>query len=139
MKLALTPIVEQLKAAGCRNVEGVLELVDVHDTPRALPAFFVVPGRERGGANTLSGAIDQAVDVEFSVIVVVDGGRRNRAGISEEVKDQTEIVMKAIAGWTHPEASRACEYGGGAAASAGARSFAWDVRFRTRYHFRKTR
>ena len=139
MRLALTPIVERLKAAGCRQVEGVLELVDVQDTPRALPAFYVVPGRERAAPNSLTGAIDQAVDCDFSVIIVVEGARRNRSGISEEVKAQLDIVMTAIAGWTHPDASRACEYAGGAAASAGARSFAWDCRFRTRYHFRKTR
>jgi hypothetical protein len=139
VKLALTPIVERLRGLGCRQVEGVLELLEVRDGPRALPALYVVPGRERAGANALAGAIDQAVDVEFSVIVVVDGTRRNRAGISEEIKTQVEIVVQAIAGWTHPEASRACELGGGGMASAGGRSVAWEVRFRSRYHFRKTR
>jgi hypothetical protein len=138
MMLALTPIVERLKAAGLRNVEGVLELIDVQDMPRALPAFFVVPSRESASENRMSGVIDQLVECGFSVMVVVDGSRRNRDGISEEIKTQTDAVKAALVGWTHPDASRACELSGGQLASAGARACTWDCRFRTRYHFRKT-
>ena len=43
MMLTLTPIVERLRGAGYRNVAGLLEFADQRETPRALPALFVVP------------------------------------------------------------------------------------------------
>lgn len=137
MMLALTPIVDHLRAAGLLNVEGVLEIPTADQLPRALPAHYVVPTSESAGGNPMAGARDQAVDVTFSVLVVLEGSRRNQAGISEEVRDRTKPVIDAITGWTHPEASCACDYLGGRLGSASGRVVTWEVRFRSRYRLRK--
>jgi hypothetical protein len=57
--LAMTPFVEQLRGAGLRQVEGVLEVPGREDVPRQLPAFFVVPTSETAAENRLAGARDQ--------------------------------------------------------------------------------
>lgn len=137
--LALTPFVQQLRAAGFDQVEGALELPRLDEQPRRLPALWVVPTDERAGANSLSGARDQPVDAGISVIVVVDGARRNRDGVSEELKTRIDQVVDAIAGWRHPEASRACDYAGGRLlpGGAGATTLTWEVRFTSRFRLRK--
>ncbi|AOW22724.1 hypothetical protein AVM11_03480 [Sphingomonas melonis TY] len=138
MHLSLTPIVERLRAAGFRQVEGVLELAGKPDEPRVVPALFVVPTGERAGASTNDVGRNQPVDVGFSVFVAVDGARRNAAGISEELTVQVRAVKDAVVGWTHPDAARACAYSGGRLASAAGSRVSWEVRFTTRYHERRT-
>ena len=138
MRLALTPIVEQLKAAGARQVQGVLEFSATTVEPRQLPAYFVVPVSEDAGGSAVDQGRDQAVDVTFTVMIVVDGTRRNTAGISEELKTCEDLVATALVGWKHPAASRACSYAGGRLASASGSTVAWAVRLRTRYHERKS-
>lgn len=137
MRLALTPIVERLRGAGLARVQGVLEMPRAE--PPVLPAFFVVPTAETAGANATAGVRDQAVDVGFSVMVAVDGARRNEAGVSEALKAECDRVVDALVGWTHPAASRACDYAGGRLASASGSSVVWEVRLRSRYHLRGTR
>ncbi len=137
MKLALTPIVMQLRACGFRQVEGVLEVPREDEQPRSLPALFVIPSSETASPNATAGRRDQKVEVAFSVIVVVDGARRNRDGVSEEIKSQFDMVQDAITGWTHPEASGACDYSGSRMASAGRSTVTFELRFKTRYHLRK--
>jgi len=137
MKLALQPIVDQLIAAGCRNVAGIIEFSAQTVEPRAKPAFFVVPIAEQPQPNTLSGARDQKVDVRWSVMVVLEGARRHAAGISEDVKIETDRVADALTGWTHPDASRPTDYDGGRLASADGSTVVWEVRFRSTWHLRK--
>lgn len=138
MRLALTPIVEQLRGGGLRQVEGVLEFTAQTTEPRQLPAHFVVPVGETASGNSVDMGRDQAVDVSFSVFVVVDGARRNQAGIAEELKACEDKVCERLVGWTHPAASRACSYAGGRLASVSGSTVTWEVRFRTRYHERKS-
>lgn len=135
--IALTPIVERLRAAGCRHAEGVLEMAALDASPRQLPFHHVVPTGEGARPNANAGARDQAVDAGFSVMVTVDGQRRHRDGVSEELRDAINRVVDAITGWTHPEASRACDFAGGRLASASGSTVTWEVRFTTRYHLRK--
>lgn len=136
--LALTPTVRQLRGAGCKQVSGVLEFTAQTVVPPILPAFFVVPVSESASTNNVNaGARDQAIDDAFSVMVVVDGSRRNQDGVSEELKLQVDLVIDTITGWTHPEASRACDYAGGRLGSAAGTSVVWEVRFRSRHRLRK--
>jgi len=137
MELALTPFVQQLRAAGCRQVSGVLEFAAETVEPRQLPAFYVVPTGEQARPSSTDQARDQAVDAAVSVMVVVDGSRRNADGISEELRTQTRIARDALVGWTHPGASRACAFAGGRLASASGSVAVWEVRLTTRYHLRK--
>lgn len=137
MELSLTPFVDQLRKAGCRQVEGLLEFAATTVEPRQLPAFFVVPTTESARASSTDQARDQAVDAGVSVMVVLDGTRRAQAGISEELRDQTRIVKDALVGWTHPDAARACAFAGGRLASASGSTVVWEVRLTTRYHLRK--
>ena len=139
MRLALTPFVEQLRKAGVRQVQGVLEFAATTVEPRQLPAHFVVPVAETAGGSAVDQGRDQTVDVTIAVMIVVDGARRNEAGISEELKACEDRVIEALVGWTHPAASRACSYAGGRMASASGSTVAWEVRLRTRYHERKAR
>lgn len=137
MKLALAPIVDQLKPAGFRNVAGILEFSKLTVAPRALPALFVVPIAETARANVNVGGRDQAIDVSFAVMLMLDGAGIHQAGVSDELKVQTGRVIDALVGWTHPEASRACDYAGGRLASADGSTVVWDLRFTARHHLRK--
>lgn len=139
MKLALTPIVEQLRAAGLRNVDGLLEFSAQVEAPRALPAYFVVPTAEtaRGDANDRVGALDQKVTAGFSVMTVLEAARRHKDGVHEDLKIETGKVVDALLGWTHPEASGRCSFAGGRLASADGRTVVWETRFTSPYHLRK--
>ena len=136
--IALGPICDRLRAGGCARVEGVLELAAIDAAaPRQLPAFFVVPTSETGGGNALDQGRDQPVDVGFSVVVLVDGARRDRAGVSEQLRDEANRARDAVLGWTHPEASRACSFAGGRLVSVTGPTVAWEVRLTTRVHLRR--
>lgn len=136
MRLTLTPIVEQLRT-GFRQVEGVLEFSRQDTPPRTLPALFVVPASEAAQANKLAGARDQVVDVGFAVMLVVDGARRNAAGIAEDLSIEGEKVKALLTGWRHPQASRACDFVRASLASASGSIVVWDMRFTARYHIRQ--
>ena len=138
MKLSLAPIVAQLKAAKLSRVEGVLEFAGLTAAPAALPAFFVVPLSDTASANPQdAGARDQAVDAGFAVMICLDGARRHGAGVSDELSTEIGRVIDALAGWTHPQAARACDFAGGQLASASGSVVVWQVRFRTRWRLRK--
>lgn len=134
--IAQQPIVDCLKASGLQPVEGVLEFVSLSQAPRANPAFFVVPEREAAQANRLSGVIDQKVSETFSVVIVVDGARRE-ASVSEALKTNVDNVIAALLGWRHPEASGACEYVGGRMVSIEGNQAVWAVSFTASRHIRK--
>ena len=137
MRLALAPIVAQLRRAGFKQVDGVLEFSSQSSTPRALPALFVLPTAETARASVNVGGRDQAIDTAFSVILVLDGSRRDQSGVSEELFDQAGRVIDALTGWTHPAASRACDYSAGRILSASGSTVEWAISFTTRQHLRK--
>lgn len=137
MMLALTPIVEQLRAGGARNVEGVTEFARRVEPPRALPAYFIVPLNEDAAPNSLSGARDQRVTVSFGVLVVVAGDGRNRAQVSDALTEACKVAKDAVVGWRHPSAAAATDYAGGSLFSTEGGVVAWMMRFSTRYHERK--
>lgn len=137
--MKLTPIVEELKRAGFRRVYGALELAALDKEPTTLPALFVVPEGENAAPNNLVGVHDQAAERRFGIVILVDGAARREDRISEELTELEEKVIFTLAGWTHPQASRACDYAGGRllTMSASGRTLAWMVSFRTARHIRK--
>lgn len=137
MRLAQTPIVQQMRSSGLKQVQGVLEFSAETVEPRQLPAFYVVPVGETAKDNAQDAGRDQAVDVTASVMIAVDGSRRNTDGISDSLKECEDAVCAALVGWTHPAASRPFSYAGGRLASARGSTVVWELRLRTRYHLRK--
>lgn len=137
MQLAVTPIVDRLKASGLAPVEGLLELKAMTAPPARLPAYFVVPATETAAPNQLIGARDQKVTGGFSVIVVLAGARRKET-VNEELKEATGAVIDALAGWQHPDASAPTDYAGGRLMSGAGTTVEWEVRFSARYHLRRS-
>lgn len=134
MKLA--PIIARLKEAGARRVEGALELAALKAAPGQLPAHFVVPIGEDAAANRLSGGHDQAATRTFGIVILAEAGRSDERTV-DALTELEERVIQALTGWTHPEASRACDYAGGRMLSVSGTTLAWLVSFRTGRHIRK--
>ena len=138
MMLALTPIVEQLRGAGYRNVAGLLEFAGQKDAPRNLPALFVVPLSDSARPNALAtGGHDQKLSAGFAVMMVLDAARRNRDEIAEDLQRECTTIVTALAGWVHPGGSGPIDYDGGRLASADAGTIVWQLRFTSPYRFRK--
>lgn len=137
MKLALQPIVARLIAAGAKSAEGVVEFAGQVEAPRALPAYFVIPTRERAEPNGYAGGRDQTVTVEFGVVVVIAGAARRGAQVSDELEAARTLAGDALTGWTHPQAAAATDYAGGELLSTTGGLVMWLMRFATRYHERK--
>ena len=137
--MRLSPVVDQLKQAGLKRVYGALELAGLEKAPGQLPAYFVVPEGEDAAPNTLVGAHDQAAGFRFGVVIIFDGAARNDERVSEQISEQSDRVIHALIGWTHPDASRACDYAGARmlTLSASGRTLAWMASFRTARHIRK--
>lgn len=134
MKLA--PICEKLKAVGLKRVQGALEMAGLDKAPAVLPALFVVPIAEDAAPNRHSGVHDQAATRTFGVVILVQGGRSDER-TSEELGEIEDKVVRALAGWTHPEASRPCDYASGRMLSVSGSTVAWLSSFRTGRHIRK--
>lgn len=135
--MKLTPLVERLRAAKCRNVSGALELVGLQAPPQ-LPAHFVVPRGEDADPNNRQGIHHQEVRSTIGVVIMVNGIARNRELVSEELGDLIDEVIGAMAGWTAPEAAGAFNYSGGRLLSVSGSTLSWIVTFRTTRHIRKT-
>lgn len=138
MKLALTPIVELLKAHGCKHAEGLLEFGAQTTTPATLPARFVVPTAESAQPNSLDGGRNQRVGCGISVFLVLEAARRRQAGVAEDLKVETDRLRDILVGWTHPEASGPFDYAGGRLASADGSAVVWELRVTAAYNLRKT-
>lgn len=130
------PIAAQLKAAGFKTVEGLIEYAALTAVPANLPALFVVPIDDSAAPNQMAGIIRQRVSARFQVIVVVAAHSRRRDGPAEDLHEATSGVIKALLAWTHPEADAPTEYDGGRLLSADGRAVAWAVRFRAAYNLR---
>lgn len=137
--IALSPTVTQLKGAGFRNVDGVLEYAGLRDAPRALPALYVVPQAESASPNRTNGIVDQRVVAAFMVVLVLSGTVRATDKASEELKLHADAIADALVGWKHPEASGPTEYAGGSLLLAEGNVVAWGLRFTAPYHIRKDR
>lgn len=135
--MAQRPIVARLGDAKFKTVSGLLEWAGLTEAPRATPALFVVPQADIAQPNRMSGVIDQKVDETFGVIVVVEGRTRAGEAVDESLKQEVDRVIGALVGWTHPEAGRPTEYGGGRLLSADGYRVAWMLSFRTSSHIRK--
>ena len=135
--IAQKPVVERLKAAGCKSVRGVLEWAGQDQAPRATPAFFVLPQGDNAQPNRMSGVIDQKVDETFGVLVVVGGQTRAGDDVDESLKIEVDRVIEQLVGWTHPAASRPTEFGSGRLLSTDGYQVAWLLSFRTASHIRK--
>lgn len=136
MKLA--PIIKRLKEVGLRRVEGALELAALKTAPAQLPAHFVVPIGEDANPSRHVGVHDQATTRTFGVVTLIQaGGSDERA--TDQLTELEEAVIGALAGWTHPEASRPCDYAGGRMLSVSGHTVAWLSSFRSGRHIRKER
>lgn len=135
--LTLSPIVAVLRT-GFKSVDGVLEAPAQSDLPRALPALFVVPAADSAAPNTLSGARDQRVTFDFSVLVTV-AARIGQGQVSDEMKAAEDRIIEVLVGWTHPDASGPVDYVGGRLANVSAGSVTWEVRLRCAYRLRSNR
>lgn len=135
--IAQKPVVERLKKAGCKSVKGVLEWAGQDQAPRSVPAFFVLPQGDAAQPNRMSGVIDQKVDETFGVVIVVGGQTRAGDEVDESLKVEADRVVEYLVGWTHPEASRPTEYGGGRLLSTDGYQVAWLLSFKTASHIRK--
>lgn len=135
--LTLSPIVAILRT-GFKSVDGVLEAPAQSDLPRALPALFVVPAADTAAPSTLSGAGDQRVTFDFSVLVTV-AARIGQGQVSDELKAAEGRVIELVVGWTHPDASSPVDYVGGRLANVSAGSLTWEVRLQCPYRLRSNR
>jgi len=137
MKFA--PIVDQLKGAGFKYVEGILEMAMLGvKGPRQSPALFIVPERDTARPNTFgAGAVDQKVTDTFSVVLAVLA--ESTANMSSEVLVQhAKQIENALVGWKHPDAKSPCEYVGGNLVSLDGLRITWKITFSLSRHIRKT-
>lgn len=134
--MKLNPIIERLKSAGLKRVEGALEMAALAGAPTQLPAHFVVPIAEEANPNRMVGVHDQAATRQFGVVTMIRAGA-STATASDELAELEAKVIDAIAGWTPPGASRACDYSSGRMLTVTGGAVAWMSTFRTGRHIRK--
>lgn len=135
--MRLVPIAERLRNEGLKRVQGVLELVSLKAPPQ-LPAYFVVPDSESAAPNRMDGgAISQKTEVRFGVVIMLAAASANQDRLSDELQLREDEVIRAIVGWTHPDADMACDYVGAGLLNASANTLSWIVRFRTGRLIRK--
>jgi hypothetical protein len=131
------PIIRQMKATGLVRVYGALELAGLKTAPAVLPAYFVVPEGWTAEANRMSGVHHQPVSEGFGVVIMLNGAALREEQIDESLHVEQARVIEALAGWTHPEASRACDASGGRLLSVSGHTLNWMVSFKTGRTIRK--
>lgn len=138
--MKIQPIIDRLQGVALKRIEGALEFANLDERPGALPAGYVVPARKAAGENTLgTQAVDQLVTSEFIVLLQLDGARRAKDEISEQIDELEGAVIDRLVGWTMPGASRPITYAGSDMAGVKPSLITWAVRFRSTHHLRKTR
>lgn len=135
--MRLSPIVERLKAKGLKRVYGALELANLAKAPAQLPAFYVVPDRWAAEASRMTGVHQQRTVDEFGVVILLEGAALREDRVSDEICELEDQVVDALAGWTPPGASRACDAAGGRMLSVSGSTLGWMVSFRTGRLIRK--
>lgn len=134
--MKLGPVRDRLRERGFRHVHGALELAGLDKAPGQLPCLFVLPLEETASPNALAGAHDQALVRTIGVVLALRGAQLNDERLSDELAETEAKAIAALAGWTHPEASRPCSYLGGGLLFADRSIFLWLLRFTTARHIR---
>ena len=135
--MRLAPIVERLKANGLTKVHCAVEFAGLKGHPGLGTNYFVIPEGWTASPSKTTGVHDQALAEGFSVVIVMDGEARREDAVSEKVDEEEAKVIDAIAGWRHPDASRACEAASARLLSVSGTTLSWMVTFRTGRHIRK--
>ncbi|MEA3018405.1 MAG: hypothetical protein QOI38_3127 [Sphingomonadales bacterium] len=135
--MKLQPIVDRLKDRGLARVYGALEMAGLKERPGRLPAYFVVRDSWTAGANRLDGAHDQKVAELFGVVILLEAAGMREETIDDSLHDEEQRVIDALAAWTHPNATSACEAAGGRLVSVDRHTLGWMVSFRLGRHIRK--
>lgn len=134
--IRLLPIIEQLKAAGYPNTEGLMEFAGLTGAPRVPVALFVVPDTERAQPNRMSGVTDQKVEHAVTIVLVLKAEARRPGDVSDALADHAKGICDAMLGWKHPDASGRWEYVAGRLGSVDGPSISWFMSFRASYHLR---
>lgn len=136
--IAAQPIVERLKAADCKHVEGLIEFAGLKGAPAFSPAHFVIPARDVAPRDSeMTGVHDQRVIAQFRVVIVMKLAARVEGGPSKQLEVEERRVIDALVGWSHPDGSGPVNYAGGSLLSADGWGVAWAVDFRTAWRLRK--
>jgi hypothetical protein len=135
--IAAAPIITQLKAAGFKHVEGVLEFAGLKAAPAHAIALFVVPHVEAARDNETNGIHDQRVATQFRVIILRKIPVRADAEASRQLEQDERAVINALAGWRHPDATGPTNYAGGSLLAADGWGVTWASNFRANWRLRK--
>ena len=135
--MRLVPIVDCMKAAKLGRVYGALEFAGLKTAPAQLPARFVVPEGWDATPNNRIGVHDQSLSETFGVIHMLQAAALNQAAIADDLEAEERRTIDALVGWTHPDASRACEAVRGRLLSVDGHTLNWMTTFRTGRHIRK--
>jgi len=123
---------EELKNNGTlKKVGGALEFSNI-DQQVPTPAAFVVPERERAGANKFSNGFSQDVVDRFSVILVFKVVN-DRSGLKaeKEVQSVRKAVKAQLRGWQPTEEYEPTEFEGGSLLKLGNGKLVWQDSFKT--------
>jgi hypothetical protein len=135
--IAAAPIIEQLKQAGFKKVDGVLEWAGLKAAPAHSPALFIIPDSERAPDSERTGVHDQRVTTQFRIVLVLKPNARADGAASKELEETERRIIDALTGWTHPAASSPYNYAGGRILSADGQGVAWAIDFRAAWRLRK--
>lgn len=135
--MRLTPIIDRLQEQGLVRVYGALEFAGLKTAPAVLPARFVVPTGWDARPNDRIGVHDQKRTATFGIVSMLRAAAINDAAIADEIDQEEGRIIAAIAGWTHPDASRACEALRGRLLSVDGHTLNWMIEFSTGNHIRK--
>lgn len=131
------PIIDQLKRAGFKRVDGVIEWAGLKAAPAHSPALYVIPDNERAPDSERTGIHDQRVVTQFRIVIVLKSNTRADGAASKELEVVERRIIDALTGWTHPAASSPCNYAGGRILSADGQGVAWAIDFRAAWRLRK--
>lgn len=138
--MRLAPVIDRLKAKRLKRVYGALELAGLDKEPGAtqLPAYFVIPDGWSASPNRTTGVHDQLVSEDFGVVILMAGAPLREGQTSDALHEAELAVIAALAGWTHPDATRACEASRARMVSVSRNTLGWFVGFSTGRRIRLT-
>ncbi|QHL90698.1 hypothetical protein GVO57_07435 [Sphingomonas changnyeongensis] len=136
--MRLQPFVDRLRDQGLR-AWGAMEFAGLRTAPSG-QSFYVIPSQSAAAPNALAGqtAIDQQVTEQLLVAIVLPAQARQPERVAEDIHAAEQQAIDALAGWTHPDASRPVEFAGGRLLSVDGSSLVWGVQFRTAWRLRRT-
>ncbi len=117
LQLAFGPTIARLRAEApmLKTAGGAVEYERALQNAPALPAAFVIPGRETATDNEFGNQIvEQRVDVDFAVVLAVRNvSDASGAAALESLKPVRDAVCVALLNWQPDAEFYGCEYGGG--------------------------